>query len=280
MSTGDASASPDPAELSDEEWLDLMIEGLERGRPGVPGGPPPEVQARFVGWSGEAALRECFEFYLLAKRLAGPDRLAGRVLDFGVGWGRLIRLFAHDVTPDRLHGVDVDPEIVGVCGETGVPGVLEVVEPGAALPFPDGHFTLAYAYSVFSHLSADAAEHAFGELARVLGPGGQLTFTTQGSRFLDLCCAIRDKARSGSLEPAEATIDSFFPDPQRARKTFRKGGHVYSGVGGSGVLTGDFYGWAAVPERWLRKHARGFEVESITDDPAVNEQVVVTLRRA
>jgi SAM-dependent methyltransferase len=270
----------DPKGYSDDEWLELMIEGLETGRPGVPSGPPPEVQARFVGWSGEAAMRECYAFYQLTKRLAGPSLGTDAVLDFGVGWGRLIRLFAHDIPTEHLVGVDVDPEILAVCADTGVPGQLSLTVPGAPLPFPDGHFGLAYAYSVFSHLSADAAVGALAELARVLKPGGQLTFTTQGARFLELCCGIRDKVGRGEdLSDAERMIDSFFAQPNKARKRFAKGRHVYTGTGGSGVLTGDFYGWAAVPERWLRKHAKGFDVLDITDDPAVNEQVVITLRR-
>jgi SAM-dependent methyltransferase len=280
MAPEPAGGAIDPTQYSDDQWLELMIEGLEQGRPGVPSGPPAEVQARFVGWSGEAAMRECYAFFQLAKRLAGDGLGSGPVLDFGVGWGRLIRLFAHDVSVDQLIGVDVDPEIHQVCRDTGVPGELVHIEPGAPLTWPDGHFAFAYAYSVFSHLSGDAAEFALGELARVLRPGARLSFTTQGVRFLELCCAIRDKAKRGeSMSEAEARIDGFFEDPGKARKRFGKGEHTYTGTGGSGVLTGDFYGWAAVPEKWLRKHAKAFDLIDVTDDPGVNEQVVITLER-
>jgi SAM-dependent methyltransferase len=268
-----------PDGFTDEQWLDLMIEGLEAGRDDVPGGPPADVQARFVGFSGGAAMRECFPFFQLVKRFHRGDLSQERVLDFGVGWGRLIRLFAHDVPARQLYGVDVDPDILRVCADTGVPGCLIRVEPGARLPFPDGDFGLVYAYSVFSHLSGAAALSAFNELARILRPDGQLTFTTQGLRFLELCSAIRSKGRRDSLTDAEKTIDSFFDVPARALKRFRKGQHVYTGTGGSGVLSPDFYGWAAIPERWLRTNLTDFEIEDITDDPALNEQVVVTLRR-
>ncbi len=269
----------DPGSYTDDEWLELMIEGLEQGREGVPSGPPAEVQARFVGWSGEAAMRECFGVYRLIKDLYAGDLAAAKVLDFGVGWGRLIRLFAHDVPEAQLHGCDVDPEILQVCADTGVPGALVRTDPGAPLPYDDGAFDLAYAYSVFSHLSEDAAKGALAELARVLRPGGQLTFTTQGQRFLDLCVAIRRKRRRGGLSDAERTIDGFFGKPRKAQRSFAKGQHTYTGVGGTGVLTGDFYGWAAIPEGWLREHASGFDVAHIADDPAINEQVVVTLIR-
>lgn len=273
---------PGPVESTDEEWLALMIEGLEHGRPGVPGGPPEDIQAQFVGHAGADAMRACFGFYSHTKRRYGPGLAGADVLDFGVGWGRLIRMFAHDVPETQLFGVDVDPEILEVCRETGVPGTLAHVRPGARLPFDDGSFDLAYACSVFSHLSADAAGAALAELGRVLRPGGQLTVTTLGTRFLDLCAAIRSKSVREALTDGERTIDAIFDDPVEARAAFDRGAHVYSGVGGDGgggVRTDDFYGWAAIPETWLRSHARDFEIEDITDDPAVDQQVVVTLRR-
>jgi SAM-dependent methyltransferase len=270
-----------PSNYTDEQWLELMIEGLETGLEGVPSGPPPHIQAQFVGWSGEAAMRQCYSFYKVVKRDYDGDLATARLLDFGVGWGRVIRLFAHDVPEPQLFGVDVDPDILQVCADTGVPGVMARVDPGAPLPFEDGTFDLAYAYSVFSHLSEDAARSAFGELARIVRSGGQLTFTTQGMRFLDLCCSLRRKAERAELTGAEATIDAFFEDPFSARKLFRKGKHVYTGIGGggTGVLTGDFYGWAAIPRKWLRANLGAFKVIAMTDDPTVDEQVIVTLRR-
>jgi SAM-dependent methyltransferase len=126
-------------------------------------------------------MRQCFGFYRLTKRLFSGGLAGERVLDFGVGWGRLLRLFAHDVPRRQLFGVDIDPDVLRVCAATGAPGAVRMVEPGGPLPFPDGWFGLVYAYSVFSHLSEGAALGAFGELARVLRPGGQLTFTTQGA---------------------------------------------------------------------------------------------------
>lgn len=223
-------------------------------------------------------MNECFPFYRLTKSFC-RDISNVRILDFGVGWGRVIRLFAHDVPGDRLYGVDVDPAILEVCRQTGVPGELHLVEPAGRLPFTDGVFGLAYAYSVFSHLSPAAALRSFDELARVLEPGGQLTFTTQGDRFLKLCCDVRAQATEGPLGDGEASIDSYFEDPFTARTRFALGEHVYSNVGGGGVLTGDFYGWAAVPERWLRSNLPEFEIVDVTDDTSVSEQVVVTLRR-
>ncbi|MGI8663434.1 MAG: class I SAM-dependent methyltransferase [Acidimicrobiales bacterium] len=268
-----------PSDFTNDEWLELMIEGLELGREGVPSGPPEEVQRTFVGFSGAAAMRQCYPFFKIAIDQHRQALSHESVLDYGVGWGRLIRLFARHVPLDRLFGVDVDPEILRVCSATDVPGRLQLVEPGGVLPFRDGEIGLAYAYSVFSHLSAAAAGDALAELTRVVRRGGTLTFTTQGMRFLDLCCAVREKAGREPLAPAETSIDAFFDDPYSARESFRRGAHAYTGIGGGGVLTGDFYGWAAIPEAWLRSNLPGFVVANIVDDPGIDEQVIITLRR-
>jgi hypothetical protein len=55
--------------------------------------------------------------------------------------------------------------------------------------------------------------------------------------------------------------------------------YVFSPVGGGGVWRSDFYGWAAIPPEWLDRLA-GFAVVDVTDDPVIDEQVVVTLHRA
>ena len=39
------------------------------------------------------------------------------VLDFGCGWGRYTRLFLKDTPPDRIVGVDVDPEFVALSAQ-------------------------------------------------------------------------------------------------------------------------------------------------------------------
>lgn len=261
----------------DDEWLDVLIEGLERGRDGVPGGPSAETQARFVGWSGAEALRECYPFYRLAKESVEQSLPESTILDFGVGWGRLIRFFAREVQASRLHGVDVDPEILEVCRATHVPGDLRLVGPGEPLPYRDSMFDLAYAYSVFSHLSESAARQSLGELGRVLRPGGVLLVTTQGRRFLELCRAVRSKT---DRQGFELTVDGWFDDPDGALEAFLKGFHVYTGTGGGGVLSPEFYGWAAVPEAWFRRESPDLEIVTVVDDPAINEQVIFVLRKS
>lgn len=48
---------------------------------------------------------------------------------------------------------------------------------GVTFPYPDAHFTIAIATSLFSHLLPDATRRYFAETARVLRPGGRVVFT-------------------------------------------------------------------------------------------------------
>src|SRR5262245_41067579 len=104
------------ADVSDEEWLQIMIGSVAGSRArGVrlPGFPPDELQRTFVGSAGEQAIREGFAFYRIvndyAAQLNRPLRASSRVLDFGCGWGRILRLFLKDVKSKNLCGIDVDP---------------------------------------------------------------------------------------------------------------------------------------------------------------------------
>src|SRR5882762_1933449 len=91
--------SPDIlASMSDEEWLNInlqsvhtrVVNGLQ-----MPGFPDESLQRQFIGSSGCHALREVFPFYRLIKQRAAqlgrPLKSLSRVLDFGIGWGRIIR---------------------------------------------------------------------------------------------------------------------------------------------------------------------------------------------
>ena len=153
-----------------------------------------------------------------------------------------------------------------MCDRTRVPGSLQRVSQAANCRFKMGRSGW-YTRTRCSHTSHRCCEGSdFSNRPRA-ATGGQLTFTTQGRRFLELCCAIRTKAAREPLAVAEKTIDSFFDNPFRALSDFREDDTVYTGVGGGGVLAGDFYGWAAIPESWLHSNLSDFVIEDVTDDP-------------
>ncbi|EKT4098562.1 class I SAM-dependent methyltransferase [Stenotrophomonas maltophilia] len=218
----------------------------------MPGFPSDYQQEVFVGKSNEAALAEAFHFYQLVKARSYRLRRSSTVLDFGVGWGRIIRFFLNDVDPAGLYGVDVDPEILDVARSTGVPGTLSLIQPNGKLGFPDDHFDVIYAFSVFSHLSEDSARHWLSELMRVLQPGGTLVMTTTTDRFLELCeaCSYKQSDRN----QYEEDYARMFADPADARRRYAAGEHVYAAVAGNAeVLEASNYGWAAMPLAFVER---------------------------
>jgi SAM-dependent methyltransferase len=102
---------------------------------------------------------------------------AGKVLEWGVAGGRLIRHLV-DLTPrTEVWGVDFWASAVRWCQENlSPPFYFATTTVVPHLPFPDQTFDLIYAGSVLTHLD-DLVEAWFLELQRILSPGGRLYFT-------------------------------------------------------------------------------------------------------
>ncbi|MHB8508368.1 MAG: class I SAM-dependent methyltransferase [Candidatus Dormibacteria bacterium] len=116
------------------------------------------------------------------------------VFDFGSGCGRLARMFMLQEPPPRRYvGVDIHRGMVEWCQrelssraaafEFHHHDVYNIgFNPSAQareLPFPvgDGEFSLAVAWSVFTHLLEPQAGHYLREMRRILHPGGRLMCT-------------------------------------------------------------------------------------------------------
>ncbi len=97
--------------------------------------------------------------------LAGAGR-GSLVLDIGCGEGRFA-LWNRD-RGARIVGLDAAP----LFAEEALAGIDLVRGDVRVLPFPDGSFDAAYSIDVMEHLDARGLERFFGEVARVLKPGG------------------------------------------------------------------------------------------------------------
>jgi SAM-dependent methyltransferase len=105
-----------------------------------------------------------------------------RILDFGSGYGRILRQFKAAFPDARLAACDILPEAVDFCAETfGAEPIYAADDPGKTEI--DGQFDLIWLGSLFTHLSAARWRSLLDLLQRVLEPDGLLMFTTQG-RFI------------------------------------------------------------------------------------------------
>jgi SAM-dependent methyltransferase len=272
--------------LSDEAWLATILSTLERREVrGVtlPGFPAPEVQQTFVGSSGEHALREGFHFYQVIRQSleaeGAPLTRESKVLDFGCGWGRILRFFLRDVRADRLHGADVVPEMVSLCAETyGQLARFVLVPPRPPAPLLGGNFDVIYLYSVLSHLNEDTHLAWVGEFAQLLKPGGFLFATTQGRGFLEFCASLR-AARSPSND-WERTLSRCFVDAEASRAAYDRGEFLFEPTGGGDHRPSSFYGEAVVPRGFVEaRWPASLRLTSFRDDPGFLPQALIVARR-
>jgi SAM-dependent methyltransferase len=213
--------------------------------------PPRRLMVRVAGTAdGEWFLRSGRAAYdAIAAHVPVSD--ADAVLDFGCGCGRVLRYWRDH--PGRVAGSDRDAGAVRWCRANLRFAQVDGNALTPPLPYESESFDLAYALSVFTHLTEELQGAWRDELRRVLRPGGRLLLTTHGASYLP------------RLEPEE-----------RAR--FEGGELVvrWSELPGSNLCS------AYHPEPYLRDVlADGFDVVAIEPEGALGNptQDLVVLRR-
>ncbi len=162
-------------------YFDILLDGLEQGKPGVTAvfgahvhwgywGPGDRVDDSVQGF---AAAAERMSF---AVAEAAGARDGQRVLDVGCGFGGTIAHLDRRLDGVTLVGLNIDPRQLDrarqqVHARDG--NTLSFVEGDAcALPFPDASFDTVLALECAFHFPS--RRRFFEEAARVLRPGGKL----------------------------------------------------------------------------------------------------------
>jgi SAM-dependent methyltransferase len=117
----------------------------------------------------------------------------GRVLDWGVGCGRVARHFPAD-RAENLTGCDIDSDNVEWC-QAHLPGRFVECTIQPPLPFAEESFDLIYGISIFTHLQEAMQLLWLQELSRVLAPGGLVLTTVHGRTALDFSHSSREEYR-------------------------------------------------------------------------------------
>jgi SAM-dependent methyltransferase len=210
----------------------------------LPDLPDPSLQVRWVGNSGLALANQTLDFYTKVKhyqRLYGHQPLSNsRILDFGCGWGRILRYFAKDIPANLLFGCDPNPAVLDICQAHRVPGTLRQSEClPQTLPF-DESFDLVYAFSIFTHLSEQTHLTCLNAIHQSLAPGGLLLATVRPKNF---------------LSSKGATFASFDPRSMvDLLKSYDDGEYVFIGHQSLIVDGEDTYGDACIPRAYIEQH--------------------------
>ena len=122
----------------------------------------------------------------------GPYGDDFRILDFGVGCGRVIRPL-HELcletylTDGKLHwfGSDIDAEAIAWCSAALESiGTFVVNSHMPPLPFDDQYFDFVYSISIFTHLPEDMQFAWMSELRRVIKIGSYAVLTTHSTDLI------------------------------------------------------------------------------------------------
>lgn len=169
-----------PLEVFGELCLSVP-DSLQAIRSRLPTMASDEVQGNWTGNCGQALMNQSVAFvrtmFSMHGGRGGKETHARRILDFGCGWGRLLRLLLKYVPADRLHGVDPWHRSIDLCREHGIPCRLALSDyVPRSLPF-EGPFDLVYAFSVFTHLSESTARTALSTIRGSIADDGLLCIT-------------------------------------------------------------------------------------------------------
>ena len=192
-----------------EAFAKLLLSMPDARWPGLsarlPSMPPEAIQTSWTGGSGEVVMRPAVGFLQVvdsaAARLTGHGLAGKSVLDFGCGYGRMLRLLPWFT--DRLYGCDPWEVSLQLCEEHRVWGQLARSEYlPEDLPFGEEKFDVVLAFSVFTHTSARALRTALAAIRRRIAPGGLLVATIRPPAYWEYISKWGGTADPKTMEAA------------------------------------------------------------------------------
>lgn len=270
--------------INDETWFWMNTTGRRRRKSIadlVPQMPEVSLQELFTGQSGDATLRQGFNAYRIFKNCyethVGQIESCRAVLDFGCGWGRIIRFFLKDLPPDKLFGLDHNEEAIRVCRNTNTWCNFTLIETDAPTALPQESFDLIYLYSVFSHLPEEMHWAWLKEFHRLLVPGGMLIATTRARDFIQFCKKLRDDPQlDGKPEWLKVSARTFL-DVDATISAYDNGQFCY---GSHGFEQWSYWGEACIPKGYVENRwTEIFDVCEYIDDPKRCPQNVIVVRK-
>ena len=264
-------------DLEADLWALLLTQDYEAYpniRALLPDIPSAELQVMWNGTSGLTLAAQSCAFYRLLGRLQaehGQRPLEEcRVLDFGCGWGRLTRFLARDIEPGCLCGCDPAGPILDVARNSGVPAELALSEfVPQQLPF-DQRFDLAFAFSVFTHLSESAHLASLRALHAAIVPGGLLVATVRPPEYLRVWTSLHPALTALGPAPARRLDEPLYLFAPHDQLPLMFDGEERELTYGDTVIT-----LAYVREHWSEMFEL-IDIDLVLDDP---HQIVLTLRR-
>jgi SAM-dependent methyltransferase len=152
-----------------------------------------EITQMWTGATGDTLLDQALSFVRACSaqyaEITGESLIDKRILDFGCGYGRYLRLFSYYT--DSVYGVDAWQNSLVHSAEAGFGDVIGQVDAVVeTIPF-DFKFDFLFAFSIFTHLSEASTVAALKALRKAARPGAVLIITIRPVEFWQLCAEGR-----------------------------------------------------------------------------------------
>lgn len=193
--------------LSLDDFAELLMSLPNAGYPAMsallPNMTPQAIQERWTGHSGLTLLLQSIAF--VQRIRTGYNALSGKrledatVLDYGCGYGRLLRLMMRYVDLDKLHGCDPWDVSLGHARADNIPVALRQSDIfPERLPYEDGTFDFIYAFSIYTHTSKRATQTSLAALRKAIKDDGVMVITIRPIEYW-----ASDPRQAGQLEALE-----------------------------------------------------------------------------
>jgi SAM-dependent methyltransferase len=287
LASADLRSSPKQlfASVDDRDWRWLNTKGFRKStelRRILPALPDEAIQINYTGAAGDKTLRQAFTHYQLFRQLVtahgGDLRRYEAILDFGCGWGRIIRFFLRDVDPSVLWGVDVDERMIEFCKHSNNWCKFLQIDPLPPTQLPADTFDLIFSFSVFSHLSEDMHKRWLIEIRRILKPGGIFIATTRNRKFFRWCARLRTRSDLPSLPHGIKISAKAFTSPAQSRRDYDAGKYCFASHGHEGESA--YWGDTAIPKSYvLDQWTKHFVFLDYVADSWLCSQNVIVVRK-
>jgi SAM-dependent methyltransferase len=253
--------------LSLDEFGELMISMPMAAYPALsavmPAMTPADVQHRWTGSSGFGLYPQTSQFVRTLQSLCltpNEKGLGGKtILDFGCGYGRLVRMMYYYTSPEKIWGVDPWHTSLDECKKANLVGnFVQSQELPERLPTGSVEFEFGFSFSVFTHLTKEASLTALNAIRQSMAPGAMFVLTIRPVEFWPYLEAKKNR-----------------PEITEAENAHRAAGYGFLPVAnGSSLIFGD-----SSFELNLFNNISGWDMvayDTLLFDPY---QIVVALRR-